>query len=224
MSGGIKDDIIFDDEFSRFDIAKAKEAAIKIQEICRDNPLENRIRFRNKTPLNALKICYDSTEIRQIEAIITPETTYHKYEFDYNLPMALISNPHIEEKAKIPLLEKMKDFGALEIINFRNFLHQTPLHLGVLSHQKWVVDWLLKNGAAVDKPLLCGITPLMIASYFEDLYAASLLIHYGANINARTEFPGWWVCDVTMLGNHCYMENFLMEMGADTGNGYFMIL
>jgi len=64
----------------------------------------------------------------------------------------------------------------------------------------------------------------MIAAYSADLYTVALLIHYGANVNAETDFSGWKVCDVAMLANDCVMENFLMDLDSVSEGGYFMII
>ena len=56
--------------------------------------------------------------------------------------MAIVSNPHIEEKHKCYMIDKLVKLGTE--INHSNIFGETALYLAVLSHQKFVVECLLE--------------------------------------------------------------------------------
>ena len=108
-------------------------------------------------------------------------------------------------------------------INHCNIFGETALYLAVLSHQKFVVECLLRNGANPNIDGIYAISPLMIACYFADFYIASLLIHYGADVNAESTFSNWQVLDFAMLGENADFEQTIRNLGAKGGTGYNLL-
>ena len=135
--------------------------------------------------------------------------------------MAIICNPHIEEKHKCYMIDKLVKLGTE--INHSNIFGETALYLAVLSHQKFVDECLLRNGANPNIDGIYAISPLMIACYFADFYIASLLIHYGADVNAESTFTNWQVLDFAMLGENADFEQMIRDLGAKGGTGYNLL-
>lgn len=119
------------------------------------------------------------------------------------------------------MIEKLINLGTN--INHRNIFGETALYLAVLSHQNLVVDCLLKNGANPNISGIHNITPLMIACYFANSYIASLLIHYGADINAKSTFTNWKVMDFAMISENPDFEFMMRSLGAKGGTGYNLL-
>lgn len=120
-----------------------------------------------------------------------------------------------------PILEKKKKTSNLidcDVFNHCNIFGETALYLAVLSHQKFVVECLLRNGANPNIDGIYAISPLMIACYFADFYIASLLIHYGADVNAESTFSNWQVLDFAMLGENADFEQTIRNLGAKGGS------
>lgn len=135
--------------------------------------------------------------------------------------MAIICNPHIEEKHKCHMIDKLVKLGTE--INHSNIFGETALYLAILSHQKFVVECLLRNGANPNIDSIYAISPLMIACYFADFYVVSLLIHYGADLNTESSFTNWKVLDFAMLSENPDFEPMLRELGAKGGIGYDLL-
>lgn len=135
--------------------------------------------------------------------------------------MAIICNPHIEEKHKCYMIDKLVKLGTE--INHSNIFGETALYLAVLSHQKFVVECLLRNGANPNIDGIYTISPLMIACYFADFYIASLLTHYGADVNAESTFTNWQVLDFAMLSENADFEQMIRNLGAKGGTGYNLL-
>lgn len=135
--------------------------------------------------------------------------------------MAIICNPHIEEKHKCHMIDKLVKLGTE--INHANIFGETALYLAILSHQKFVVECLLRNGANPNIDSIYAISLLMIACYFADFYIVSLLIHYGADLNTESSFTNWKVLDFAMLSENPDFESMLRELGAKGGIGYDLL-
>ena len=156
-----------------------------------------------------------------INALLTRRSARRKYQFSYTLLMAIVSNPHIEEKHKCYMIDKLVKLGTE--INHCNTFGETTLYLAVLSHQKFVVECLLRNGAIqiliVFTPLvlwwLLAILPIFILYHF--------LIHYGADLNTESSFTNWKVLDFAMLSENPDFEPMLRELGAKGGIGYDLL-
>lgn len=181
----IDEDIDFDEEFSELEIKKSQYSFQQIKDICLTNPLYQRRQFKSNDA-DILNICYDCRDFQIINTMLNKRVARRKYQFSYTLLMAIVCNPHISEKQKCYMIEKLVNLGTE--INHANIFGETALYFAVLSHQKFVVECLLKNGANPNIEGNFSISPLMIACYFADFYIASLLIHYGADLNSESSF------------------------------------
>lgn len=216
----IDEDIDFDEEFSELEIKKSQYSFQQIKDIYLTNPLYKRRYFRDDNE-NILNICYNCKNFQAINALLTRRSARRKYQFSYTLIMAIICNPHIEEKHKCHMIDKLVKLGTE--INHANIFGETALYLAILSHQKFVVECLLRNGANPNIDSIYAISPLMIACYFADFYIVSLLIHYGADLNTESSFTNWKVLDFAMLSENPDFESMLRELGAKGGIGYDLL-
>ena len=214
------EDINFDEEFSELEIKKSQYSFQQIKDIYLTNPLYKRRYFRDDNE-NILNICYNCKNFQAINALLTRRSARRKYQFSYTLIMAIICNPHIEEKHKCHMIDKLVKLGTE--INHANIFGETALYFAVLSHQKFVVECLLKNGANPNIEGNFSISPLMIACYFADFYIVSLLIHYGADLNTESSFTNWKVLDFAMLSENPDFESMLRDLGAKGGIGYDLL-
>lgn len=216
----IDEDIDFDEEFSELEIKKSQYSFQQIKDIYLTNPLYKRRYFRDDNE-NILNICYNCKNFQAINALLTRHSARRKYQFSYTLIMAIICNPHIEEKHKCHMIDKLVKLGTE--INHANIFGETALYLAILSHQKFVVECLLRNGANPNIDSIYAISLLMIACYFADFYIVSLLIHYGADLNTESSFTNWKVLDFAMLSENPDFESMLRELGAKGGIGYDLL-
>lgn len=216
----IDEEIDFNEEFTTFQIKENKYTIQKIRDICLANPLHQRRQFKSNDA-NILNICYDCRDFQIINTMLNKRVARRKYQFSYTLLMAIVCNPHISEKQKCYMIEKLVNLGTE--INHANIFGETALYFAVLSHQKFVVECLLKNGANPNIEGNFSISPLMIACYFADFYIASLLIHYGADLNTESSFQNWKVLDFAMLSDNPDFESMLRDLGAKGGIGYDLL-
>lgn len=216
----IDEEIDLDEIFSKAEIENNEMSFPKIKDVCLANPFYKRLDFDDED-YNFLNICYDCTDFQTVNSVLNRHSARRKYQFSYTLLMAIICNPHISEKQKCYMIEKLINLGT--DINHRNIFGETALYLAVLSHQKLVVDCLLKNGANPNISGIHSISPLMIACYFANSYIASLLIHYGADINAKSTFTNWKVMDFAMIPENPDFELMMRSLGAKGGIGYNLL-
>lgn len=216
----IDEEIDLDEVFSQAEIENNKMSFKKIKDICLMHPFYKRRDFDTEN-YNFLNICYDCSDFQTINAMLNRHSARKKYQFSYTLLMAITCNPHISEKQKCYMIEKLVNLGTE--INHSNIFGETALYLAVLSHQNLVVECLLKNGANPNISGIHSISPLMIACYFADFYIASLLIHYGADINAKSIFTNWKVLDFAMYSENPDFESMIRDLGAKGGIGYNLL-
>ena len=107
----IDEDIDFDEEFSELEIKKSQYSFQQIKDICLTNPLYKRRYFRDDNE-NILNICYNCKNFQAINALLTRRSARRKYQFSYTLIMAIICNPHIEEKHKCHMIDKLVKLGT----------------------------------------------------------------------------------------------------------------
>lgn len=213
----IDEELDLDEIFSQAEIENNEMSFQKIKDIFLANPFYRRRDFDDED-YNFLDICYDCRDFQTVNSVLNRHSARRKYQFSYTLLMAIVCNPHISEKQKCYMVEKLVNLGTN--INHRNIFGETTLYLAVLSHQNLVVDCLLKNGANPNISGIHNITPLMIACYFADFYIASLLIHYRADLNTESSFPNWKVLDFAMLSENPDFESMIRDLGAKGGIGY----
>uniref|UniRef100_H0YZJ3 Nuclear factor NF-kappa-B p105 subunit n=1 Tax=Taeniopygia guttata TaxID=59729 RepID=H0YZJ3_TAEGU len=104
---------------------------------------------------------------------------------DNVLHLAII---HLHRDLVKNLLEVMPDLNYNDIINMRNDLYQTPLHLAVITKQAKVVEDLLKAGADVSLLDRHGNSVLHLAATEGDDKILSLLLRH-ENVSPMVNLP-----------------------------------
>lgn len=95
------------------------------------------------------------------------------------------------------MIEKRQDEDLINLllkrkvdVNSINRANQTPLYLAVKTRQDDIVYLLIRNGANVDDSQLKQsnpLSPLALAVVNDDIENVKLLIHAGANVNAKID-------------------------------------
>ena len=87
-----------------------------------------------------------------------------------------------------------------ECIDSPNANGETALMMAVKRNDRKMIEYLLEKGASPNIPDILGITPLMVATFNNQLYNMALLHYYGAFIGdvcAEYEFDAYDIADIT---------------------------
>lgn len=107
----------------------------------------------------------------------------------------------------------------------KNLAGQTPLHAAVIYDDVFLVQELLKNGALCDISDCNGFTPLFHAVRNNNTSIISLLIRYGANVNAKNDRYGLTPLFLAAHHNSKHAADLLLENKAEiferSNNGFF---
>ena len=141
--------------------------------------------------------------------ILTPKTCDHYYPANYTLMMAVVCNPFLANCEKKVLIQRMLELGFN--INDRNIYGETALYLAIKRGLKDIILYLLKNGSDPNKSNQLGITPIMILTYNDWIYLASILIYYGADIDKKCKINNMGVKEIAQLNLSLGIENLLAE-------------
>jgi ankyrin repeat protein len=101
-----------------------------------------------------------------------------------------------------------------KIVNARQYLGSTPLHVAARNDRIEVTKFLVVKGADIHATTKSGATPLHSASLFGSLDTAELLIADGANVNAR-DTDGWAPLHSAARCDHLGIAKILVSKGAD---------
>ena len=127
----------------------------------------------------------------------------------YSLASAVVCNPNLQQFQKIIVLKKMLNLGFN--INWRDKNKETILYQSVRRDLKEISIFLLENGSNPNIGNDFNVTPLMIAGYNDMIYLSSLLIYFGADINAKTKINNKNVRDIVKQSISFGVENLMTE-------------
>jgi len=127
----------------------------------------------------------------------------------YSLASAVVCNPHLRQFQKIIVLRKMLNLGFN--INWRDKNKETILYQSIRRNLKEISIFLLENQANPNIGNEFNVTPLMIAGYNDMIYLSSLLIYYGADINAKTKINNLSIKDIIRESIGFNVENLMTE-------------
>lgn len=117
---------------------------------------------------------------------------------DYTNLMALVVNPNIPFFEKTVVVDRMLEMGeGIDVVNANG---ETALMMAVKRNNRKMIEYLLEKGASPNIPDDMGITPLMVATFNNQLYNIALLHYYGAFIGdvcAEYEFDAFDIADIT---------------------------
>lgn len=139
-----------------------------------------------------------SADYTDLLKIIDRSTMKFKHIDDYTHLMALVVNPNIPFFEKTVVVDRMLEMG--ECIDSSNANGETALMMAVKRNNRKMIEYLLEKGASPNIPDILGITPLMVATFNNQLYNMALLHYYGAfagDVCAEYEFDAFDIADIT---------------------------
>lgn len=139
-----------------------------------------------------------SADYTDLLKIIDRSTMKFKHIDDYTHLMALVVNPNIPFFEKTVVVDRMLEMGeGIDVVNANG---ETALMMAVKRNNRKMIEYLLEKGASPNIPDILGITPLMVATFNNQLYNMALLHYYGAfagDVCAEYEFDAYDIADIT---------------------------
>ena len=207
----MRDDIVFEELIEQIDLIlnsskplpyhmkderKLAEVLKHLQEIPEyDNLKQFEPLFDVESFLIHFLVSADYTDLLKI---IDRSTMKFKHIDDYTHLMALVVNPNIPFFEKTVVVDRMLEMG--ECIDSSNANGETALMMAVKRNNRKMIEYLLEKGASPNIPDILGITPLMVATFNNQLYNMALLHYYGAfvgDVCAEYEFDAFDIADIT---------------------------
>lgn len=207
----MRDDIVFEELIEQIDLIlnsskplpyhmkderKLAEVLKHLQEIPEyDNLKQFEPLFDVESFLIHFLVSADYTDLLKI---IDRSTMKFKHIDDYTHLMALVVNPNIPFFEKTFVVDRMLEMGeGIDVVNANG---ETALMMAVKRNNRKMIEYLLEKGASPNIPDDMGITPLMVATFNNQLYNIALLHYYGAFIGdvcAEYEFDAFDIADIT---------------------------
>ena len=207
----MRDDIVFEELIEQIDLIlnsskplpyhmkderKLAEVLKHLQEIPEyDNLKQFEPLFDVESFLIHFLVSADYTDLLKI---IDRSTMKFKHIDDYTHLMALVVNPNIPFFEKTVVVDRMLEMGeGIDVVNANG---ETALMMAVKRNNRKMIEYLLEKGASANIPDDMGITPLMVATFNNQLYNIALLHYYGAFIGdvcAEYEFDAFDIADIT---------------------------
>ena len=132
-----------------------------------------------QTPL--FKACYLGRE--EMVYLLLESTNFNLYERDAKnetVFMALIRSRNLTLLSKLQLDDK--------IVDEKNYIGETPLHIACRAGDSRIVQYLVDNKAFVNSKTSTGETPLFYAIQNHSLDCIDILIKYGAILDCKSTF------------------------------------
>ncbi len=158
---------------------------------------------------NEFKAFLIEKNFKTLYNILSPKTVEHYYPANYTIMMAVVCNPFLANCEKKVLIKRMLELGFK--INARNIYGESALYLAIKRGLKDIVIFLLENGANPNNANQIGINPMMVATYNDWIYLASLLIYFGADIDKKCKINNMGLKDISQLNLSLGVENLLAE-------------
>ena len=207
----MRDDIVFEELIEQIDLIlnsskplpyhmkderKLAEVLKHLQEIPEyDNLKQFEPLFDVESFLIHFLVSADYTDLLKI---IDRSTMKFKHIDDYTHLMALVVNPNIPFFEKTVVVDRMLEMGeGIDVVNANG---ETALMMAVKRNNRKMIEYLLEKWASPNIPDDMGITPLMVATFNNQLYNIALLHYYGAFIGdvcAEYEFDAFDIADIT---------------------------
>lgn len=104
-------------------------------------------------------------------------------------------------------------------LNEPDFDGSTALHWCAASEEgAGLVEWLLKKGAQIEARDSDGFTPLHVHCAKGRHHAVSCLLHYNADVNARTESSTITPLQIAVHKKHAEIARILLAYGGKVSN------
>lgn len=186
------------------------------QQMLKNNNIQLMNKFK-ETQRNEIKKYKESHRKKEFNKLITPYrqeiiNTLNNPANGFNLALTLNFNPvnlsglfnlqmiqnKIDEWWKLYCSYRILEMG--ECIDSPNANGETALMMAVKRNDRKMIEYLLEKGASPNIPDILGITPLMVATFNNQLYNMALLHYYGAfagDVCAEYEFDAFDIADIT---------------------------
>ena len=207
----MRDDIVFEELIEQIDLIlnsskplpyhmkderKLAEVLKHLQEIPEyDNLKQFEPLFDVESFLIHFLVSADYTDLLKI---IDRSTMKFKHIDDYTHLMALVVNPNIPFFEKTVVVDRMLEMGeGIDVVNANG---ETALMMAVKRNNRKMIEYHLEKGASPNMPHDLGLTPLMVATFNNQLYNIALLHYYVAFIGdvcAEYEFDAFDIADIT---------------------------
>lgn len=119
----------------------------------------------------------------------------------------------------MPLINAIKkgDLEAIKIMINRSNVNSyidgdTPLNLAVFFGKIEITNWLIQNGADVNKYGVCSISPLMRAYQNNQIDTARLLLSHGAVMEDLTEVSSGLILCNSLKKHDISLEKFAANL------------
>uniref|UniRef100_A0A670YU69 Nuclear factor NF-kappa-B p105 subunit n=1 Tax=Pseudonaja textilis TaxID=8673 RepID=A0A670YU69_PSETE len=167
-----------------------------------------------KRHANALFDYAVTGDVKMLLAVQRPLTTIQDENGDNVLHLAII---HLHMELVKNLLEVIANMNAAAVLNVRNDLYQTPLHLAVITRQAGIVRALLGAGADVNLLDRHGNSVFHLAAQQGDEVALSMLLQH-KEASVMRDLPngdGLTILHLAVLANSMPCLRLLLAGGVD---------
>uniref|UniRef100_A0A8C5SJ31 Nuclear factor kappa B subunit 1 n=1 Tax=Laticauda laticaudata TaxID=8630 RepID=A0A8C5SJ31_LATLA len=167
-----------------------------------------------KRHANALFDYAVTGDVKMLLAVQCPLTTIQDENGDNVLHLAII---HLHMELVKNLLEVTANMNAAAVLNVRNDLYQTPLHLAVITRQAGIVRALLGAGADMNLLDRHGNSVFHLAAQQGDEMALSMLLQH-KEASVMRDLPngdGLTILHLAVIANSMPCLRLLLAAGVD---------
>ncbi|KAJ7327088.1 hypothetical protein JRQ81_016847 [Phrynocephalus forsythii] len=167
-----------------------------------------------KRHANALFDYAVTGDVKMLLAVQRHLTTAQDENGDNVLHLAII---HLHKELVRNLLEVIADFNTADVLNARNDLYQTPLHLAAITKQAEVVKALLRAGADVSLLDRHGNSVMHLAAKHGDEKVLKVLLNHkeASLIKDLPDGEGLAAIHLAVMANNMACLRLLIAAGAD---------
>lgn len=139
---------------------------------------------------------------------ISKTTLREKWLGFYTPLMGIVCNESIMNQHKIEVIDKLIQYGEdIDAINERG---ETALFMAVKRNDRAMIETLLRLNASPNIVDELGVSPMMVATYNNNLYNMALLYHYKASLGDQCGVFNLTVYDIAEM-NKCFETIALLK-------------
>lgn len=139
---------------------------------------------------------------------ISKTTLREKWLGFYTPLMGICCNESIMNQHKIEVIDKLIQYG--EDVDAINEKGETALFMAVKRNNSPMIEALLKRNASPNITDELGVSPMMVATYNNNLYNMALLYHYKASLGDQCGVFNLTVYDIAEM-NKCFETIALLK-------------
>jgi ankyrin repeat protein len=143
-------------------------------------------------------------DVETIKTLLAMGANIEQHDYEYDTPLAAAMHAdHID--AMEALIEGGANVDGTCVEDY------TPLILAILDENDCMVEFLLTKGANIHyKAPNCGMTALHFTAYYDNLTAAQILLHHGADYTMEDDL-GRTPLKLARLSDSHYVEGLLRK-------------